>query len=47
LYGIEKFKFEIIEECEEKQLDEREIYWIDYFDSFFMVIMRVLVVNHI
>ena len=35
LYGIEKFKFEIIEECEEKQLDEREIYWIDYFDSFF------------
>ena len=35
LYGIEKFKFEIIEECEEKQLDEREIYWIDSFDSFF------------
>lgn len=34
-YGIEEFKFEIIEECKKNQLDEREIYWINYFNSFF------------
>lgn len=27
-YGIENFKFEIIEYCDEKELDEREIYYI-------------------
>lgn len=30
-YGAENFKFEIIEECEESELNEREIYWIDYY----------------
>lgn len=33
-YGIENFQFEIIEECQQEDLDEREIYWISYFDTF-------------
>ena len=32
-YGFENHILEIIEECEEEQLNEREIYWIDYYDS--------------
>lgn len=33
-HGIDNFEFEIIEECLTDQIaDEREIYWIDYFDS--------------
>lgn len=30
-YGIDNFSFEIIEECNEFMLDERERYWIDYY----------------
>lgn len=33
-YGIENFIFEIIEECSQSQLDEREIFWIKYFNSY-------------
>lgn len=33
-YGVDNFSFEIIEECEQDQLHEREIYWIDYYNSF-------------
>lgn len=33
-YGVNNFKFEIIEECSIDKLDEREIYWINYYDSF-------------
>lgn len=33
-YGIENFSFEIVEECSEDKLDEREIYWIAYYDSY-------------
>lgn len=33
-YGLENFKFEVIEECDVNQLNEREIYWISYYDSF-------------
>jgi group I intron endonuclease len=29
----EEFTFSIIEECPVEKLDEREIYWIDYYDS--------------
>ena len=29
----EEFTFSIIEECPVDKLDEREIYWIDYYDS--------------
>ena len=33
-YGIDNFKFEIIEECKKEKLKEREIYWIDYYDAY-------------
>ena len=33
-YGIENFTFEIIELCSKEQLNEREIYWISYYDSY-------------
>lgn len=33
-YGIENFTFEVIEELNEKELNEREIYWIEFFNSF-------------
>lgn len=33
-YGIENFKFEIIEKCDEDELDDREIYWIEQYHSF-------------
>lgn len=33
-YGIDNFDFEIIEECPIEKLDEREIYWISYYDSY-------------
>ena len=33
-YGIENFEWEVIEQCKKKDLDEREIYWIEYYDSF-------------
>ena len=32
-YGIENFSFEVIEECNYKDLDEREIFWIKYYNS--------------
>lgn len=33
-FGKENFSIETIEECEEENLDEREKYWITYYDSF-------------
>lgn len=33
-YGKENFTIELIEECEDKNLDEREIYYIKYYDSY-------------
>ena len=33
-YGLNNFTFEIIEECNEKQLDEKEQYWIQYYNSY-------------
>lgn len=32
-YGIENFLFEIIEECSIDELNEKEIEWINYYDS--------------
>lgn len=32
-YGEFNFSYEIIEECSKEQLDEREIYWIQYYNS--------------
>ena len=33
-YGIENFFVETVEECEEKDINEREKYWIEYYGSF-------------
>lgn len=33
-YGLESFTYEVIETVDESKLNEREIYWINYFDSF-------------
>jgi len=33
-YGIEKFESQIIEEVQENMLDEREIYWIKYYNTY-------------
>lgn len=33
-YGVENFTFEILEECNQEQLNEREIYWIAHYDTF-------------
>ena len=32
-YGFSSFSFEILEECEQEQLDEHEIYWIKYYNT--------------
>ena len=32
--NIKNFNFEILEECPKEQLDKREIYWINYYDSY-------------
>lgn len=33
-YGISKFTFEIVEECQIEELNEREVYWIAQYNSF-------------
>lgn len=33
-YGIENFSIEQIEKCNEKDLSDKEIYWIEYFGTF-------------
>lgn len=33
-YGIQNFTFEVIQECSKEILNEREKYWIQYYDSF-------------
>lgn len=33
-YGIENFDFKFIEHCHKSQLNEREIYWIKFYDSY-------------
>lgn len=32
-YGIENFSFEVLEECPQELLDEKEIFWIAYYKS--------------
>ena len=34
-YGLDKFKFEILEECLKEELNVKEQYWIEYYNSFF------------
>lgn len=31
--GFENFKFEIIEQCDKESLNDREVYWIKYYNS--------------
>lgn len=33
-YGIENFDYEVIESIKESKLSEREIYWINYYDTY-------------
>lgn len=33
-FGIDNFSFEVIEECKSEELDQKEIYWINYYDSY-------------
>lgn len=33
-YGFENFEYSIIEECEPNELNEKEKYWISYYDSY-------------
>lgn len=33
-YGIDNFTFEIVEECTQQELNEKEIYWIQYYNSY-------------
>ena len=33
-YGIENFEFSIVEECDKSLLDDRECYWIRFYDSY-------------
>lgn len=39
-YGIKNFSISLIEECE--NIEEREKFWIAYYDTFAMVIMPLL-----
>lgn len=32
-YGVENFSFEVIEECSTEELDKKEIYWINFYNS--------------
>lgn len=32
-YGLDNFEFEILEECEKSNLNDREIYWIGFYNS--------------
>jgi hypothetical protein len=32
-HGEQNFVFEILEECEDKKLEEREVFWVHFYDS--------------
>ena len=34
-YGIDNFSFEILEECPKEKLNDKEKFWINYYNSFF------------
>ena len=34
-YGKDNFSFEVIEECNQEELNEKEQYWIKYYDTFY------------
>lgn len=34
-YGIDNFTFDVIEECAVSELDDREIYWVAFYDTYY------------
>lgn len=34
-YGIDNFTFEVVEECSFEELNNREIYWIQYYNTYY------------
>lgn len=34
-YSLDNFSFEVLEECLVEELNEKEVYWISYFNTFF------------
>ena len=34
-YGIDNFTFDVIEECAVSELDNREIYWVAFYDTYY------------
>lgn len=34
-YGVDNFSFEVIEECKQSELNEKERYWIAYYNTFY------------
>lgn len=34
-YGLQNFLFDVVEECSLNELNEKEIYWISFYDSFY------------
>nr|DAU78890.1 MAG TPA: intron associated endonuclease [Caudoviricetes sp.] len=34
-YGVDNFDFSIIEQCSEEALNDREIYWVSYYDTYY------------
>lgn len=33
-YGVENFSFEVLEECDTSLLDEKEVYYINLYNSY-------------
>ena len=33
-YGLDNFSFEVLEECSQEKLNEREVYWIEFYQTF-------------
>ena len=33
-YGVENFSIEVLEECNSNNIDDREIYWINYYNTY-------------
>jgi group I intron endonuclease len=42
-YGITEFTFEILEECSKEDLNNREIYWISYFNKNYLTFSLVYI----
>lgn len=34
-YGQDNFEFAIVEKCDKDELNNREVYWIEYYDAFY------------